>query len=115
MEESGSEGLDDLVNKEAEKGGYFQGVDCMCIVSISSLRIEFTTHLHCKSDNYWLNTRTVRAYIICMKHIKLIALSAFADIRAGECIHTFDQTDLDVTLTPARNRLFQCHSLGART
>jgi len=41
MEESGSEGLDDLVRRESGKGGYFQGVDCVCI-----------------SDNYWLNTRT---------------------------------------------------------
>eukprot|EP00158_Paraphelidium_tribonemae_P005133 Partr_v1_DN27181_c1_g1_i1_m15935 putative Metallopeptidase M20 family len=35
MEESGSEGLDDLIKLEA--GRYFQGVDCVCI-----------------SDNYWL-------------------------------------------------------------
>ncbi|KAH8083356.1 CNDP dipeptidase [Cristinia sonorae] len=43
MEESGSEGLDDLINKEAAKGedGYFDNVDCVCI-----------------SDNYWLNART---------------------------------------------------------
>ncbi|KIY68726.1 CNDP dipeptidase [Cylindrobasidium torrendii FP15055 ss-10] len=41
MEESGSEGLDDLVIKEAKQGGWFDGVDCVCI-----------------SDNYWLNTRT---------------------------------------------------------
>eukprot|EP00842_Homolaphlyctis_polyrhiza_P004510 jgi/Hompol1/505/HPOL_005335-RA len=37
MEESGSEGLDDLINHEAKK--YFAGVDCVCI-----------------SDNYWLGT-----------------------------------------------------------
>ncbi|KAF9484099.1 CNDP dipeptidase [Pholiota conissans] len=41
MEESGSEGLDELVERESKKGGYFDGVDCVCI-----------------SDNYWLNTRT---------------------------------------------------------
>ncbi|KAF8065059.1 hypothetical protein FPV67DRAFT_1695822 [Lyophyllum atratum] len=41
MEESGSEGLDDLVKKESQPGGWFDGVDCVCI-----------------SDNYWLNTRT---------------------------------------------------------
>ncbi|TRM67091.1 hypothetical protein BD626DRAFT_484722 [Schizophyllum amplum] len=41
MEESGSEGLDDLVIRESKPGGYFEGVDCVCI-----------------SDNYWLNTRT---------------------------------------------------------
>ncbi|KIL66067.1 hypothetical protein M378DRAFT_104061 [Amanita muscaria Koide BX008] len=41
MEESGSEGLDELVEREAKPGGWFDGVDCVCI-----------------SDNYWLNTRT---------------------------------------------------------
>ncbi|KIJ26502.1 hypothetical protein M422DRAFT_260501 [Sphaerobolus stellatus SS14] len=41
MEESGSEGLDDLIKAEAGPGKYFDGVDCVCI-----------------SDNYWLNTRT---------------------------------------------------------
>jgi hypothetical protein len=33
MEESGSEGLDDLVKKESQPGGWFDGVDCVCIVS----------------------------------------------------------------------------------
>jgi Cys-Gly metallodipeptidase DUG1 len=37
MEESGSEGLDDLIKAEADK--FFSGVDCVCI-----------------SDNYWLGT-----------------------------------------------------------
>ncbi|KAJ3119915.1 Cys-Gly metallodipeptidase [Nowakowskiella sp. JEL0407] len=37
MEESGSEGLDDVINDEADK--YFKDVDCVCI-----------------SDNYWLGT-----------------------------------------------------------
>jgi len=32
MEESGSEGLDDLVRRESGKGGYFEGVECVCIV-----------------------------------------------------------------------------------
>ncbi|GLB39750.1 putative peptidase dimerisation domain containing protein [Lyophyllum shimeji] len=41
MEENGSEGLDDLVKKESQPGGWFDGVDCVCI-----------------SDNYWLNNRT---------------------------------------------------------
>jgi Cys-Gly metallodipeptidase DUG1 len=36
MEESGSEGLDELVERESKKGGYFDGVDCVCIVSILS-------------------------------------------------------------------------------
>lgn len=42
MEESGSEGLDDLINAEAGPGKFFEGVDCVCI-----------------SDNYWLNDVTV--------------------------------------------------------
>lgn len=40
MEESGSEGLDDLVRRESLKGGYFDGVECVCIVS------RFIVHLH---------------------------------------------------------------------
>ncbi|RKP01468.1 hypothetical protein CXG81DRAFT_25852 [Caulochytrium protostelioides] len=39
MEESGSEGLDALIAAEAQAGGYFDGVDAVCI-----------------SDNYWLGT-----------------------------------------------------------
>ena len=37
MEESDSEGLDDLIKTEAAKGkdGYFDGVDAVCIVSRS--------------------------------------------------------------------------------
>lgn len=36
MEESGSEGLDELISSEAAKGksGWFGGVDAVCIVSI---------------------------------------------------------------------------------
>jgi len=32
MEESGSEGLDELIQAEAGPGKYFDGVDCVCIV-----------------------------------------------------------------------------------
>jgi Cys-Gly metallodipeptidase DUG1 len=32
MEESGSEGLDELVRREAKPGGWFDNVDCVCIV-----------------------------------------------------------------------------------
>ncbi|KAI9738239.1 MAG: hypothetical protein M1834_008737 [Cirrosporium novae-zelandiae] len=39
MEEYGSEGLDDLIVKEGQEGGFFEGVDAVCI-----------------SDNYWLGT-----------------------------------------------------------
>ena len=58
MEESGSEGLDDLVRRESLKGGYFDGVECVCIVS--PFRISHLRSLTRKdqSDNYWLNTRT---------------------------------------------------------
>ncbi|KAG9044366.1 hypothetical protein FS837_008254 [Tulasnella sp. UAMH 9824] len=41
MEESGSEGLDELIQSEVGPGKFFEGVDCVCI-----------------SDNYWLNDRT---------------------------------------------------------
>ncbi|KAF9260900.1 CNDP dipeptidase [Marasmius fiardii PR-910] len=42
MEESGDDGaLDRLIGEQVKPGGYFEGVDCVCI-----------------SDNYWLNTRT---------------------------------------------------------
>jgi len=33
MEESGSEGLDDLIKSEAGPGKFFDGIDCFCIVS----------------------------------------------------------------------------------
>ena len=32
MEESGSEGLDDLITSEVGPGKFFDGVDCVCIV-----------------------------------------------------------------------------------
>ena len=46
MEENGSEGLDDLIKSEAAKGdaGYFDGVDCVCIVSGSP------TYSDCQND-----------------------------------------------------------------
>ena len=37
MEESGSEGLDELVQRESKPGGWFEGVDCVCIVSRNGL------------------------------------------------------------------------------
>lgn len=63
MEESGSDGLDDLIKSEAAKGdeGYFDHVDCVCIVS-DVLHMQtrpgsdhLITH---QSDNYWLNARS---------------------------------------------------------
>ena len=59
MEESGSEGLDDLVRRESLKGGYFDGVECVCIVSpFLNLMVQISLNLEVQSDNYWLNTRT---------------------------------------------------------
>ena len=43
MEETGSEGLDDLIKAEAGKGKYFDGVDCVCIVS--DLLFTWGSHL----------------------------------------------------------------------
>lgn len=53
MEESGSEGLDDLIKSEVGPGKFFDGVDCVCI-----------------SDNYWLNDRTVRCCVQLRKRDK---------------------------------------------
>ena len=39
MEESGSEGLDEFIEKEAKEGGFFEAADAVCI-----------------SDNYWVGT-----------------------------------------------------------
>jgi len=39
MEEYGSEGLDEFIEKESKKGGFFESADAVCI-----------------SDNYWLGT-----------------------------------------------------------
>lgn len=58
MEESGSEGLDDLIESEVGPGKFFDGVDCLCIVSIShNLSMAVDLFLP-QSDNYWLNNRT---------------------------------------------------------
>ena len=35
MEESGSEGLDELIHSEVGKGKFFEGVDAVCIVRFS--------------------------------------------------------------------------------
>lgn len=52
MEESGSEGLDELIESEVGPGKFFEGVDCVCI-----------------SDNYWLNDRTVRLLLLVLARI----------------------------------------------
>jgi Cys-Gly metallodipeptidase DUG1 len=47
MEESGSEGLDELIEKE--KDGFFKGVDCVCISGTFALILELCAD---KLDNY---------------------------------------------------------------
>jgi Cys-Gly metallodipeptidase DUG1 len=60
MEESGSEGLDDLINGEVKKGkeGWFDGVDCVCIVSEISdcplLQSHFNNHV-----SFWTSSLTI--------------------------------------------------------
>ena len=59
MEESGSEGLDELVRRESLKGGYFDGVDCVCIVSTpvplaGRPRMNLTFALCSSADHFWL-------------------------------------------------------------
>ncbi|KAK7040719.1 hypothetical protein VNI00_009625 [Paramarasmius palmivorus] len=68
MEESGSEGLDDLVKRESKPGGWFDGVDCVCI-----------------SDNYWLNTRTpVITYgLRGIQYFKLVVSGPAKDLHSG--------------------------------
>lgn len=41
MEESGSEGLDELIQKEAQAGGWFDGVDCACIVRVKEFNLGY--------------------------------------------------------------------------
>ena len=40
MEESGSEGLDDLIKSEVGKGKFFEGVEAVCIVSASPKQLH---------------------------------------------------------------------------
>jgi len=70
MEESGSEGLDELIHSEAKKGrdGWFDGVDCVCI-----------------SDNYWLNTRTpcLTYGLRGLSYFKLTVTGPARDLHSG--------------------------------
>lgn len=45
MEESGSEGLDELIEKEAAPGGYLHGVDAVCIVRDSNLPLKIGAYI----------------------------------------------------------------------
>ena len=60
MEESGSEGLDDLIKSEVEKGaeGWFHGVDCVCIVRCFPLGC-FATVAHADGWRILANSQTI--------------------------------------------------------
>ncbi|KAF8869810.1 glutamate carboxypeptidase [Infundibulicybe gibba] len=83
MEESGSEGLDDVVKKEAQPGGYFSGVDCVCI-----------------SDNYWLNTRTpVLTYgLRGLTYFKLTVSGPARDLHSGVFGRTVHEPMTDLVM-----------------
>lgn len=70
MEESGSQGLDDLITSEVKKGkdGWFDGVDCVCI-----------------SDNFWLNTRTpcITYGLRGITYIKMMVQGPAKDLHSG--------------------------------
>ncbi|TFK53202.1 CNDP dipeptidase [Heliocybe sulcata] len=70
MEESGSEGLDDLIVSETKKGkeGWFDGVDCVCI-----------------SDNYWLNDRTpcLTYGLRGLSYFKIVVQGPARDLHSG--------------------------------
>ena len=38
MEESRSEGLDELIEKEVAEGEWFKGVDCVCVTVLEAVR-----------------------------------------------------------------------------
>jgi len=42
MEESGSEGLDELVKKESQPGGWFNGVDAVCIACDGTSNLSYS-------------------------------------------------------------------------
>ncbi|RDB17221.1 Cys-Gly metallodipeptidase dug1 [Hypsizygus marmoreus] len=81
MEESGSEGLDDLVRKEAK--GWFKDVDCVCI-----------------SDNYWLNTRTpaLTYGLRGLTYIKATVSGPARDLHSGVFGRTVHEPMTDLVL-----------------
>ncbi|KAF8672955.1 CNDP dipeptidase [Rhizoctonia solani] len=81
MEESGSEGLDDLIKAEAGPGKFFDGVDCVCI-----------------SDNYWLNdvTPCLTYGLRGISYFKVTISGPAKDLHSGlfgNCVHE-PMTDL---------------------
>jgi len=85
MEESGSEGLDDLIASEAAKGkeGWFGGVDAVCI-----------------SDNYWLNTRTpcLTYGLRGLVYFKLTVSGPSRDLHSGVFGRTVHEPMTDLVL-----------------
>ncbi|CCM01338.1 uncharacterized protein FIBRA_03388 [Fibroporia radiculosa] len=85
MEESGSQGLDELIISEAAKGndGWFVGVDCVCI-----------------SDNYWLNTRTpcITYGLRGIAYFKLTVSGPTRDLHSGAFGRTVHEPMTDLIL-----------------
>ncbi|KAJ7594376.1 hypothetical protein C8J56DRAFT_435860 [Mycena floridula] len=83
MEESGSEGLDELVQKESKSGGWFDGVDCVCI-----------------SDNYWLNTRTpaLTYGLRGLGYYKIVVSGPSKDLHSGVFGRTVHEPMTDLIL-----------------
>jgi len=87
MEESGSEGLDELVERESKEGGYFHGVDCVCI-----------------SDNYWLNTRTpaLTYGLRGLTYFKVVVSGPGRDLHSGVFGRTVHEPMTDLVHLMAR-------------
>ncbi|KAJ7476722.1 hypothetical protein FB451DRAFT_1132063 [Mycena latifolia] len=85
MEESGSEGIDELVVRE--KDGWFKDVDCVCI-----------------SDNYWLNTRTpvVTYGLRGLVYFKLTVSGPAWDLHSGVFGRTVHEPMTDLVALMAR-------------
>ncbi|PFH51172.1 hypothetical protein AMATHDRAFT_3303 [Amanita thiersii Skay4041] len=87
MEESGSEGLDELVEREAKRGGWFDGVDCVCI-----------------SDNYWLNDRTpaLTYGLRGLTYFKVTVSGPARDLHSGVFGRTVHEPMTDLVLLMSR-------------
>ncbi|KAL6299335.1 CNDP dipeptidase [Sparassis latifolia] len=85
MEESGSDGLDELITSEVAKGkdGWFWGVDCVCI-----------------SDNYWLNSRTpcITYGLRGLAYFKLTVSGPARDLHSGSFGRTVHEPMTDLVL-----------------
>ncbi|KZT59260.1 CNDP dipeptidase [Calocera cornea HHB12733] len=81
MEESGSEGLDDLIEKE--KDGFFKSCDCVCIC-----------------DNYWMNDRTpcLTYGVRGMSYYRIIVSGPARDLHSGLFGNTVHEPMTDLIL-----------------